>query len=464
MRKPLPPPKLSELLQEALGGKPDPEALENLIRTASSPAPERKYRHWDTLRHLPPPPGLASRDWWLAIKLARLPLYRKIALLDSQGNPFQYALPDIVYEMLHDIDKRATGTIAASQEVTNPQTRDTYLVRSLMEEAITSSQLEGAATTRRVAKEMLQTGRAPRNRSEQMIANNYRAMRHIAQRAQVPLSKALVDEFHEMLTFNTLADPSAVGRFRTAADDIVVEDGTGVVLHVPPPADELPRRMKTMCDFANHKDKKSFTHPVIKAILLHFWLAYDHPFVDGNGRTARALFYWSMARDGYWLCEFISISRILRAAPSKYARAFLYTETDDNDATYFILNQLRVITRAIDDLYQFLMRKTHELTETRKMFDRSGSLRGVFNYRQLALIQHALRHPNYSYSIRSHRESHAVSYQTARTDLMMLAEMGVLDRSKIRRSFAFDAPVDLQLRLERLQKGRPGRPKAPSTG
>ncbi len=51
-----------------------------------------------------------------------------------------------------------------------------------------------------------------------------------------------------------------------------------------------------------------FIHPVIRAILLHFMLAYDHPFVDGTGRTARALFYWSMAHQGYWLMDFISIT------------------------------------------------------------------------------------------------------------------------------------------------------------
>jgi Fic family protein len=453
VRKPLAPPKISDLLHETLGANPQPEVLENVFRTASSPAPDGKYRHWDTLRHLEPPGTLTVREWWMAVKLARLSLYRRVPLLDSQGDHFQYALPDIVYAMLHDIDKRASGMIGASDQVTNPQTRDTYLVRSLMEEAITSSQLEGAATTRRVAKEMLQTGRQPRTRSEQMIANNYRAMRHISERSKVPLSRSLVEEFHTILTLRTL-DEGSVGRFRTASDNIVVEDGTGVVLHVPPPADQLPQRMAAMCEFANHSDPKAFTHPVIKAVLLHFWLAYDHPFVDGNGRTARALFYWSLARDEYWLFEFISISRILRAAPSKYARAFLYTESDDNDLTYFLLNQLGVIIRAIDDLYRFLARKARELSETRGILDHSGPLKGVFNYRQIAIIQHALRHPNYTYSIRSHRESHGVSYQTARTDLLVLAKLGILDPGKLGRSFVFGAPHDLQLRLEKLKHRR----------
>ena len=101
-------------------------------------------------------------------------------------------------------------------------------------------------------------------------------------------------------------------------------------------ASNCTERMGLMCDFANSKTPEGFVHPVLRSIILHFWLAYDHPFVDGNGRVARALFYWSMLRHGYWLFEFVSISQIILKAPVKYGRAFLYTETDDNDLTYFI--------------------------------------------------------------------------------------------------------------------------------
>ena len=91
-------------------------------------------------------------------------------------------------------------------------------------------------------------------------------------------------------------------------------------------------------------------HPAIRAIILHFWLAYDHPFIDGNGRTARALFYWLMLRHGYWLFEFISISEIILKAPVQYGEAFLYTETDQNDLTYFIIHQTEVIRKSMQSL------------------------------------------------------------------------------------------------------------------
>ena len=122
------------------------------------------------------------------------------------------------------------------------------------------------------------------------------------------------------------------------------------VLHEPPPAASLPQRLERLCAFANAIDGEPFVHPVIRAILLHYMVGYDHPFVDGNGRTARALFYWSLARSGYWRMEYVSISRLLRQAPAQYSRAYLHSEADDNDTTYFILHQLSIIKRAIEAL------------------------------------------------------------------------------------------------------------------
>ncbi len=211
------------------------------------------------------------------------------------------------------------------------------MVRSLIEEVITSSQLEGAVTTREVAKKMLREDRRPSNRSEQMIVNNYHTMNHILTLKDQPLTKEPVFEIHREISEGTLNISDGAGRFRRKDEDINVSDIDGTGFHTPPPAEELESRMNAMCDFANGKTPEGFLHPVIRAIVLHFWLAYNHPFVDGNGRTARALFYRQMLYSNYWMFEFISISQFLRKAPTRYAMAFLHTETDENDLTYFII-------------------------------------------------------------------------------------------------------------------------------
>ena len=408
-----------------------------------SPLAAGKYRHWDEVRHLKPPPGLTSEVWWGTIKLARQALCRDSPLVDAEGRPFVFAIPDRALELLHRIDQRASGEVFVPELVATPDHGRRYLINSLREEAITSSQLEGANTTRRVAKEMLRTGRPPRTTGEHMILNNYNGLEFIREH-QSPLTPEAVLNLHRILTVDTL-DPADVGRLQRPGEDrVAVTDVEGNVLHAPPPAEQLPDRLERLCAFANGElTADGFLHPVVRAIVVHFWLAYDHPFVDGNGRTARALFYWSMLRQRYWLTEYLSISRILRMAPAKYGRSFLYTETDDNDATYFVLYQLEVISRAIDELHDYLARKMAEVREVERAIKSSAE----FNPRQLALLGHALRNPETVYTFGSHQRSHGVAYQSARTDLLDLAERGLLVQRKLGRKFVFDPAPDLAERL-----------------
>ncbi len=412
------------------------------------PAPEGQYRHWDTFRQITPPEGLTTEETWFGVKTARKSLYRQLPLLDTTGHPFQYALPSPLLEMLHKIDRDASGNIEGSDQVANPSTRNTYLFKSLVEEAIRSSQLEGAATTRKVAKAMIQEGREPRTLGERMILNNYQAMLRVRELVEHELTPDIVFDLQRIVTDGTLDDPDAGGRFRRDEEEIVIEDETGRRLHTPPRADELPARLRAMCDFANGQGATEFMPSVVRAILLHFWLAYDHPFVDGNGRTARALFYWAMARQGYWLCEYVSISRILKKARGAYARAYLYTESDENDVTYFLLYQSRVLLQAVAELQQYLARKRAELRDTEEVLARARLLRDELNPRQLALVNHALKNPDARYTVESHQRSHGVSYETARSDLLRLVNLQILNQGKVGRAFAFYVPHDLGQRLE----------------
>ncbi|WP_245537400.1 Fic family protein [Thiocystis violascens] len=445
-------PPNTEALLRSIVETGDSERLVKLFRNPSGPAPHGRYLHWDELRHRQPPPELGTEEWWLLVKTARRLLYKAVLIEDKAGQPFVFALADPILALLHRIDRDASGHILLAAPIANPETRDTYLVRSLIEEAINSSQLEGASTTRQVAKEMLRQGRRPRDKSERMIFNNFQAMRSISERLKEPLTPEAIFELHSILTRDTLDDPTAAGRLRRADERIdVVDHRDQRVLHVPPHADELPARLERLCDFANARDAEPFVPPIIRAILLHFALAYDHPFVDGNGRVARALFYWSALSQGYWLMEFVSISSILKQAPAQYARAYLFTETDESDVTYFLIHQLETIVAAMDGLHDYLRRKADEAMATEAMLQTSTRLRERLNHRQLALIRHALRHPNSVYTIEGHRQSHAVVYQTARSDLLQLAALGLVSQRKAGQAFVFEAPPDLTSRLEETE-------------
>jgi Fic family protein len=430
---------LMELTRES------PERFIEVLSQQRSLTVNQRYIHWHKLRFKDPPGDLTHEEWWAALKFHRRLVEKKVPLCDSAGNQFVYSTPDPpMPQMLHQVDLWAGGQIQMPEQIVNPETRDAYCISSLIDEAITSSQLEGATTTRPVAKQMIRSGRHPRDKSEQMILNNYLAMQETRKLKNQPLTKELVFKIHKLVSDKTLDDPTAAGRFRNDSEEVRIEDDYGQVFHTPPPADQLEQRMEYMCAFANSQtEDDGFVYPVIRSIILHFWLSYDHPFVDGNGRTARALFYWSMLKHGYWLCEFISISQIIRKGPAKYGKAFLYSETDSNDLTYFILYHLRIVRRAIDELRDYIRQKTKELWAI------ESELRGMalLNPRQRAFIGHALRHPNQRYTIESHKNSQGVVYQTARTDLLDLAEKGLVVSRKVGRTYVFSPAADLKDKL-----------------
>ena len=400
-------------------------ALRQALRHRIGPTPGGKYPHYEELRHRQPPNGLTLDSWWACIKLARAQTRRDLPLKDAAGRPFGYVLVDPIHEMLHKIDQMGAGRIELPEEATNPDSRDRYLVNSLIEEAITSSQMEGASTTRAVAADMIRSGRKPTDRSEKMILNNYLAIEQVRAMVGRPLEASQVLGLHETLTHETLEDDGAAGRLQTPDEERVevVDNRTNRTLYIPPPAAQLPDRLSLMCDFANGAhDKDLFIHPAIRAILLHFWLAHDHPFVDGNGRTARALFYWSMLSSGYWMFEYVSISTIIKRSFAQYAKAYQFSESDENDATYFIIFHLQVILKAIQELEDYLQRKIEQIRQLESQL----RVRSGLNYRQLALLSHAIRHPRAEYSIQSHKRSHRVAYATARADLAQLNALGYL--------------------------------------
>jgi len=268
-------------------------------------APGGRYMHRDELRHQPTPEGLMSSEhWWLGIKLARRSLYRELPLLDMNGRHFICCTPEPVQAALHRIDRDACGQIRMDEAIASPESRDRHIISSLIDEAITSSQLEGAATTRRVAEEMLRAGRKPRDRNEQMIANNFEAMQFVREILDEPLTPDAILTLHGIVVQDTEENGNG-HRLRESDDTIRVVNGTHTrILHTPPPATEIPERLERLCQFANQTEHdEPFLHPVLRAPLLHFQLAYAHPFTDGNGRTARALFYWSLIRQGCWLAE-----------------------------------------------------------------------------------------------------------------------------------------------------------------
>lgn len=436
------PPSLAESLRAF-----SPELMSELFDQALTPlvrAADEEMFPWEAVRHRARAAHADPLKVWAAVKLQRVSGRQLIPLRDTKGRTFSYRLTSSCQRRLHLIDKNLAGSLG-----TDVPDRDRYVLTNIRDEAIASSQLEGAAVTRVIARELLRSGRPPRNHGERMIVNNFRAIQFIRSKIREPLTIDMIFEFHHLLANQTMEEGD-IGRFRRVDEDVaVVNDISGDVVHQPPDARELPARLQAMCDFANaaDSDKQLFLHPVVRAIAIHFWLAYDHPFKDGNGRMARALFYWSMLRQGYWLAEFLSISPIILQQGLRYYRAFLDTEQDENDLTYFIHYHLELIERAKTAIQEQLAAKQQELTELTSV----SKLQGL-NDRQRAIMTRALRQPETVFTYKSHARSHGITLMTARNDLLDLERHGWLVGHRAGREFQFVPAADLHDQFHKPSK------------
>ena len=410
------------------------------------------YLYWDQLKWRIDENDDAKKAWF-ATKWARSGKLKAISVFDKEDKPFYFCIPDTLQAKLFKISNMAGQGIIPHDSI-----KRQYLISSLvMEEAISSSQLEGASTTRKVAKEILVSKRKPKTQDEQMIVNNYLLMKEIQDSKEEELSVDMILNLHKIATNYTHDNDNIAGEFR-ASDDIVIMDQEENILHQPPLYGELPQRLRELCHFANEKhtgeDGSIFIHPIVKAIILHFMIGYEHPFSDGNGRTARAIFYWFMLKNGFNYFEYISISKFLKKAPKKYSMSYLYSEIDDNDLTYFIYYQVDIILKAIDDLLSYLEKKSSEYEEFTGIIKDSLVLGIVLNFVQRDILKKAIKHPGRVFTALEIAADYDTAPTTARKYLNKLVKFKMLASYKDGRTKAYIAPANLQELLKRLESDK----------
>ena len=389
-----------------------------------------KYLHWDEIPMRFKDIELNPKLLWGYAKFLRDFNNRPIKLDDLT---LRYVQTPQIDKALHDLDIRV-GKFDFDSQMPSVALKRKYLVNSLMEEAIASSQLEGAATTRVVAKQMLRENRKPNTLSEQMILNNYITMMYIKENTQPnqPLTLEFILDIHGKMTKDTLEKKEYEGVLRTDNEVKVYSRDEGQLLYEPPDYSNINELLKQVCIFANTESADLYLHPIVKAIVLHYLIGYIHPFNDGNGRTARALFYWYLKSQRYDWLEYVAVSTAIKNAPVKYARAYIYSETDHNDITYFVnfnLKQLDIALRSFEKYIEKTKSENKKIIETIK---NNPNL----NFRQADVII-TLNKNERTITVKEMQERYKITYQTARTDLLGLTELGYLHKHTRGKQFVF---------------------------
>ena len=387
------------------------------------------YEYWDTVKYKKLPESCSSaKDLWLRVKASRI----SATVFTWDKYCVSFGLTNKMQRLCHEFDMNFGGSWENGSVIPNDN-RERYLISSLMEEAIYSSQMEGAVTTRKVAKDMLRRQISPKDKSQQMIVNNYQTIRFIVENQQTPLTPELVLHIHHLMTDKTLNNPNDAGRLRTN-NEVVVEDGiTHEVVHTPPSYEGLPTFLKELCKYFNETNARVFVHPIIRGIIIHFMVAYMHPFVDGNGRTARALFYWYMLKQGYWLTEYLSISRVIAMSKKSYEKAYQYVEADYNDLGYFIAYNLKVLDQSFKQLQNYIKKKQDE-----RMLANTFLRLGDINERQAQIIRMYMENPKEVLTVKDLQNKFMVTATTAKSDIVGLLKRGLLDEiafNKVKRGY-----------------------------
>jgi Fic family protein len=374
------------------------------------------YEYWDKAKYKKLPEGFTPQMLWANVKASRLrsmiPVWNKYSI--------NLCVTSQMQRLCHEFDMKF-GSFWEVEGDTQSSERKYYLSSSLMEEAIYSSKMEGASTTRIVAKDMLRKKKSPQNKSQQMIVNNYNTIQYIVEHKDEPLTEELLLTIHRLMTEKTLDNPEDAGRFRTNDKVVVADMVEGDIIYTPPSFQEIPEFVESLCDFFNNDNPRTFIHPIIRGIIVHFMLAFMHPFVDGNGRTARALFYWYMLKEGYKLTEYMSISRVIAKSKSNYEKAFRYVENDGNDMGYFVAYNLGALEKSFQQLRDYIQRKQRE-----KRAASSFMMAGNINQRQALVLQRLKEEPETIFTVKDVQEQFSVSSMTARKDLSALVLQGYL--------------------------------------
>lgn len=406
---------------------------------------DRYVSHGEVLRRCARagvPPEAAEATWRMVKMNRHVP--RALPLADPSGAPF--AVQNAVHLPLEmEMSNLEAWPLFYGEGGFRTGTAPEWMAAAaLREEAIATCVLDGVPVDRAAAGEMLETGRMPRSRAEHAVWNAHFALRWVLShplRVDAPSPDDILT-LHSML-LGTAADvPDAAGRLRLPGESLDAA-GAAPIDVAAPDAVELSSRLEKLCAFLGYQPALGMLD-FGKAAVVHFWVAYERPFVEGNGRLARLLHYWLLADRAYGgrrLAAVVSLSSLLLRIRPAYARWFREARADDNDLGYFLHPLLQLLTGGLKRSVRML----RALEDAQATANRVHP--GALNERQVDVLARVTRHPDRRLTVEAHRRRHGVVYETARTDLLSLADLGLLSQATQGRAFVFSAAADLAERL-----------------
>jgi len=222
-----------------------------------------------------------------------------------------------------------------------------------------------------------------RDRDIQEVINYRKAMDYISQvnSESLDISEDIIKKIHK-ITVNKILDPEKCGEYRKT-QVVVRNSASGEVSFRPPMAVAVPLQINELLVFTNNPSNKEI-HVVLKSGIVHYELVRIHPFIDGNGRVARALSTLILFLEGYDIRRFFSLEEYFDSDAIKYYEALQSVEKNQGDLTnwleYFSLGLAIELSKIKD--------KVEKISIDGKLKEKLGGKPILLTDRQLKLIEY----------------------------------------------------------------------------
>lgn len=347
---------------------------------------------------------------------------------------FWFYPADIIHKKIDEIE--CLGKNLYEQINKHASFKNDFLLDSAIEEAITSAIYEGAHSTRAQAEQLLASGERPKNKDEWMLINNFNAMKWVKENQSTSLTKDVLLQLHRIVTENTLEgdDINFQGKFRN--DTVFVGPHEGIEYS------KVEQAVEEMIALTTSNPR--YFHPLLKGILVHYFVGYIHPFFDGNGRTARALFYFKSIKNQLNYVELLSVSAYLRTHGKQYEKSFEKVKDNEYDLTYFVDFCLDSISSALKEVsrkVRYLLR----MVDLKEKFQLSQS--------QIGLMQRMALHKFRTIDIEEYAKQISKSREFARQELKKLLDLNLVSEIKVSKKLVYKVNANM---LKELYKERTG--------
>ena len=382
----------------------------------------------ETLTEIPLPAGLTLTQTEVLLGAVHRLRAISVPLPDFDGQTYWYTMPHDMKSLLRVIDHHCTSGSELDRETSDRRGRR-FLVRALVEEAIATSQLDGANIPYDRAHELVQMDRTPANDAERVIVNAHHLLSELPWFSENALTPDLLLELYERVT---------EGTEHLEFDGAELIGGPGATM-------TRLEVLKQLCAIANYQEDVTAEHPAITALVLLWDLPYWKPFPKYNAAVARILFRLHAAKHNYPVLGLLPISQIAADSPDKepvsvsgphFTRLARYSEVD---MTSHVTSYLRAVHEAIQRLRVQIARVRERDEALRELLQSDPLLNG----RQRSILGRALRVPGTKFRIRYHQTTHNIAYSTARADLMELEAKGYLRQEQEGKAFVFVAAEGL---------------------